>query len=112
MKPSPVIDWPPLEAGYIDEFGTIEAEVYLAAGMIWRQEEHCARAHLHDSQAGHRLLLRAAAAVSIKHQAPDQEIENLKSYLFQALKRLILDELRKANRRKELHSERAAELEP
>jgi DNA-directed RNA polymerase specialized sigma24 family protein len=91
--------WPPLESGYTDEFGWIDSEVYRVAGALWPFAENLARLRLHDSAAGQRLLLKAAAHVSRVFVERRQFIRNLRAYLFVTYKRLILEELEASTRR-------------
>jgi DNA-directed RNA polymerase specialized sigma24 family protein len=103
-------NWPPLETGYTDEFGPIDAEAYQVAGHLWRQAESFARSKLGDEANGLRLLLKAAAQVSrLRAQQPDQ-ITNLTAYLQQTYKRLVLAELEKENGHRQREEELAREL--
>lgn len=111
MEKLPEKEWPTIDSAYIDEYGQIQVEVYMAAGLILEKAKRFAQATLQDPQAGSRLLFRAAAIVSLKISDVDTEIEDLKGYLFQTYKNLVLDELRKENRRKEIQTERRVELE-
>lgn len=108
---SPESIWPAIDSAYTDEFGQIQVEVYMAAGEIRGKVERFAATTLQDSQTGLRLLFRAAAIVSLKLADADTHIEDLKGYLFQTYKNLVLDELRKENRRKEIQTARRAEIE-
>lgn len=90
--------WPPLESGYTDEFGWIDSEVYRAASALWPFAENLARLRLHDSAAGQRLLLKAAAHVSRVLVERRKHIRNLRAYLFVTYKRLILEELEESRR--------------
>lgn len=104
-------EWPAIDADFTDEYGQIQAETYMAAGAIWGSAKKLALLILQDSQAGSRLLFKAAVIVSLKRNEPGVQIDDLKSYLFQTFKNLLLDELRKENRRKEIQSEKRADLE-
>ena len=108
---SPDRAWPALESAYTDEYGQIQMEVYMAAGVIREKAERFALTTLQDSQIGSRLLFRAAAIVSLKMADADTHIEDLKGYLFQTYKNLVLHELRKENRRKEIQTEHRIELD-
>jgi DNA-directed RNA polymerase specialized sigma24 family protein len=103
-------EWPTIDSAYTDEYGQVQVEVYMAAGAIWNAARRFALLILQDSHAGSRLLLRATVIVSLKRTEPDAQIDDLTAYLFQTYKRLVLDELRKENRRKEIQAERRAEL--
>jgi DNA-directed RNA polymerase specialized sigma24 family protein len=111
LREWPEKEWPAIDSTYTDEYGQIQAEVYMAAGAIWEKVKRFAQATLQDPEAGSRLLFMAAAIVSLKTSDVDTQIEDLKGYLFQTFKNLVLDELRKENRRKEIQIERRAELE-
>jgi DNA-directed RNA polymerase specialized sigma24 family protein len=103
--------WPAIESAYADEYGQIQLEVYMTAGAIREKVERFAQATLQDPQVGSRLLFRAAALVSLKMADGDTHIEDLKGYLFQTYKNLVLHELRKENRRKEIQTEHRNELD-
>jgi hypothetical protein len=107
----PENEWPTIDSAYTDEYGQIQVEVYIAAGEIWEKVKRFAQATLQDPQVSSRLLFRAAAVVSLKISDVDTHIVDLKGYLFQTYKNLVLDELRKENRRKEIQTDRRAELE-
>jgi hypothetical protein len=101
MKDPPEREWPLIKSDYTDEYGQIQVEVYMAAGAIWDAARRFALLTLQDSHTGSKLLFRAAVIVSLKRTEPNVLIEDLKAYLFQTYKHLVLDELRKENRRKE-----------
>jgi hypothetical protein len=111
MEEPPEKEWPAIDSAYTDEYGQIQVEVHMAAGAVWEKGKTFAQATLQDPQVGSRLLFRAAAIVSLKVADVDTQIEDLKAYLFQTYKNLVLDELRKQNRRKVIQTERRAELE-
>lgn len=111
MEESPEKEWPAIDSDYTDEFGQIQAEIYLAAGAIWDSAKRFALLTLQDPQASSRLVFKAAVIVSLKQKNAGVQIDDLKAYLFQTYKHLVLDELRKENRRKEIQTERRAELE-
>jgi hypothetical protein len=93
MTRQAVNNFPPLEAAYTDEFGTIDPHVYQTAKEIWSPAERLAVELLHDSQKGLQLMMKAVAAVSrIRESTP---IGNLAAYLYRSYKRLILAELEK-----------------
>jgi hypothetical protein len=104
-------EWPTIDSAYRDEYGQIQVEVYMAAGAIWEEVKRFAEIMFQDREMGLRLLLRAAAIVSLKVSDVDTKIAGLKGYLFQTFKNLALDELRKENRRKKIQIERRAELD-
>jgi hypothetical protein len=111
MKEPPEREWPSIESDYTDEYGQVQVEVYMAAGAIWDAARRFSLFTLQDSHAGSKLLFRAAVIVSLKRTEPNVQIEDLKAYQFQTYKHLVLDELRKENRRKEIHAERRTELD-
>jgi DNA-directed RNA polymerase specialized sigma24 family protein len=104
-------EWPEIASGYVDEFGQIQVEVYVAAGAIWEKAKRFAQSTIQDTHAGSRLLIRAAAIVSMKRSGSDTQIDELQGYLFQTYKNLVLDELRKENRRKRIQTDLRMELE-
>jgi hypothetical protein len=97
MVESPQLQWPPIDSAYTDEFGVIDAEVYLAAAAVWQQAERFALSTLGDAPAGQRLMMKAAANVSRVRAAAPDPIQHLPSYLFQSYKRLVLAEVHKEN---------------
>jgi len=104
------LPWPHLSSAYTDEFGQIEADVYRAAGELWRLAETYSIKVLQDSQAGQRLLLRAVAIVSRVYQERPDQINNLKAYLYRTFKRLVLDHLEKENGHRRLEIENLSKL--
>ena len=102
--------WPQLETAYTDEFGHIEPEVYKAAGSLWSRAEKYALSTLGDAATGLRLMIRAVALVSRKHTAPQEPIANLRAYLFQTYKHLVLAELEKENGHRQRETEMQAEM--
>jgi hypothetical protein len=101
--------WPSLETGYVEEFGPVDPEVHRAAGDVWPRAEHVALDLLGDSGAGHRLLKRSVAAVSVLPRDRREKIRDLRGYLFQTYKRLVLAELEKMNGHRD-HDVEAAEI--
>lgn len=104
--------WPPLEEAYTDEFGLIQHEVYRAAGELWPQAERLARAQLGDEAAGLQLMLKAAAIISRKRVEQPDLIHDLKNYLFQTFKRLVLAELKKETGHRQRELEHATDITP
>ncbi len=96
--------WPTLDAAYTDEGGQVDPEVYEAAGTIWQHAERFATATIRDSAAGTRLLMKAVTIVSRRRAAPDIRIDDLRSFVFQVYKNLVLAELKKQNRRREIEA--------
>jgi hypothetical protein len=111
MKELPEREWPSIDSDYTDEYGQIQVEVYMAAGAIWEAARRFALITLQDSHTGSKLLFRAAVVVSLKWTELNVQIDDLKAYLFQTYKHLVLDELRKENRRREIQAERRIELD-
>jgi DNA-directed RNA polymerase specialized sigma24 family protein len=110
MSKRATLKWPPLDITYTDEFGDIDSEVYRAAGDLWPDAEAFALKVLHDSAAGLRLLLKAAAAVSRIKGQPDHRIDHLAAYLFQTYKRLVLAQAEKENARRLREAEKSADM--
>jgi DNA-directed RNA polymerase specialized sigma24 family protein len=99
------LSWPSLDEAYIDEFGVICPEVYLAAGELWPQAEKFINSKLYDRPAGMRLMLKAAAAVSRKCEEQPDQIRDLKAYLWTTFKRNIYEEAEKESRYQPLETE-------
>jgi DNA-directed RNA polymerase specialized sigma24 family protein len=96
------INWPPLKGAYVDEFGSIDPDIYQAAGEIWISwAEKFAFRTIHDEHAGLRLLLKSAADVSRARATQGEQIINLKAYLSIAYKRLVLERMERDNRHRE-----------
>lgn len=57
-------------------------------------------------------MLRAVAIVSRRRAAADVQIDNLRAYLFRVFKNLILAELKKHNRRREIEEHWDGHLAP
>jgi DNA-directed RNA polymerase specialized sigma24 family protein len=98
------IPWPPIEAAYTDEFGQVEMVVFKAAGDLWPRAERYSRQVLRDNQAGQRLLLQATAIVSRIYVERVDQISDLKAYLYQTFKRLVLAQLEKERGHRRLES--------
>src|SRR5436853_328263 len=105
-------NWPPLEAEYEDEFGAVDATIYGAAGEQWPAARRFARTTLGDEAAGLQLLIKATAIVSRRQVELEGEIDNPAAFLMLTFKRLVLGELKKRNRQRELEDERQVELLP
>ena len=89
--------WPSLEISYVEEFGPIDPRVHDVAADLWPAAKQLALNALGDSAAGYRLLKRAVAAVSAVSSDRRAGIRDLRAYLFQTYKRLVLAELEKLN---------------
>jgi len=99
MPNDPKIEWPVLEAGYQDQYGCINPKVYETAASLWPQAANFARFALHDTEAAHSLLMKAAASVTHTiNSARTDPIQNLSSYLFTSYKRLVIEEKRRQER--------------
>lgn len=72
-------------------------EVYEAARGLWRQAEDFVLRRLGDTADGQRLMCRAAASVSRQLSRQPDQIRDIKAYLRQTFKRLVLNELEKEN---------------
>lgn len=92
-----VCDFPPIETAYVDEFGTVDPEVYQTAKLLWSSAEHLAVRCLHDRHEGIRLMIKAVASVSRVRENAPTKIKNLRAYLYLSYKRLVLAELEKTN---------------
>jgi DNA-directed RNA polymerase specialized sigma24 family protein len=99
------IPWPVIEGAYTDMFGQIEVEVFRAAGELWPQAERYSRQALRDGQSGQMLLLQAAAIVSRIYVERVGQISDLKAYLYQTFKRLVLARLELERGHRRLESE-------
>jgi len=99
------IPWPSIKAAYTDEFGQVESDVFRAAGELWQQAEGYSRQVLRDGQAGQILLLQATALVSRVYVERSDQIADLKAYLYQTFKRLVLAKLEKERGHRRLASE-------
>jgi DNA-directed RNA polymerase specialized sigma24 family protein len=106
------INWPPLDAVYHDEYGTVDATIYSIAGEQWPMARRFAAATLGDEAAGLSLMTRAAAIVSRRRVELNDDIANPAAFLMLTFKRLVLGELKKRNRRRELESARHMERLP
>jgi DNA-directed RNA polymerase specialized sigma24 family protein len=91
-----------LNHSYTDEYGEIAANVLQAAEKISTPAESFALSTIHDADAGHQLMMKAAAKVTAKIKNDATLIQNLESYLFETYKRLIFETLRAENRRNEI----------
>lgn len=105
MTPQPMTAWPAVVTGYTDEFGTIDEEVYGAAGEIWPWAERRALALLHDGSEGERLLLKAAAAVSQVLSRQPGVVASPGPYLATTYRRLLAGAARTADRHRALERE-------
>ena len=105
-----MLEWPPLEEIYTDEYGEINPLVYRAAGELWPQARAFALAKLGDWAEGHRLLLQAVVSVSC--QNVDEDIRNLPDYLFSAYRHNVFAALKKTTRRQDLIEQHAEQLQP
>ena len=106
------VNWPPLDAVYDDEFGTLDAGIYAVAGSQWPAARGFAEATLGDAATGLNLMIKATAIVSRRQAELAGGIENPAAFLMFTFKRLVLGELKKHNRRRALESERQMELLP
>ena len=95
----------------MDEFGQIEADVYLVASELWGQAERYSIKVLQDAQTGQRLLLKAAALVSRINKESPAQIDNLKAYLYRTFKRLVLAQLETENGHRRLEVEHLSQFQ-
>jgi hypothetical protein len=98
-----VAQWPPLEDGYTDEFGPVAPDIYAAAGSVWPQAERFAATAIGDSSAGVTLLMQAAAQAS-RRRAEGGVLRNLRAYVFQSFKRIVLAQVQKEQGHRELEA--------
>ena len=80
---------------YMDEWGAIAPEVHRAAVALRKQAETFARATLHNEDAGHTLLAKAAVIVTRALNEHPGTISNVPAYLYKTYKRQVLAELEK-----------------
>jgi len=97
--------WPLLSTIYQDEYGSIDPDVYAAAGKLWPKVQSQLYRDQFPSDAGRTLMLRAAALVTRTLGSRIEQIENLHGYLWVAFRRLLVDEIE----RNILHSKLDAE---
>lgn len=100
---SPQIPWPVLNAPYLDELGSIDGDIYGAAGEIWPWAAAYSIAILGDEASGQLSLMKVCARITEKRAAGSIEIESLLPYLKTAFKREVLAQL-KQNRSVDLDS--------
>ena len=105
-----VINWPPLGAVYNDEFGFVDTAIYDVAGELWPVAQRFAQARLGDAALALRLMIKAVTIVSRRQAELQGGIENPAAFLRRTFERLVLAELQKRNRRRELEDELQTEL--
>jgi DNA-directed RNA polymerase specialized sigma24 family protein len=94
---------------YMDEWGAIAPEVHRAAVALRKQAEIFALATIHNEDAGHTLLAKAAAIVTRALNDHPGTITNVPAYLFQTYKRQVLAELEKEKSRERILVEHGGE---
>ncbi|HKQ73781.1 MAG TPA: hypothetical protein VJ810_08655 [Blastocatellia bacterium] len=94
---------------YIDEWGVIAPEVHRAALALHKQAEIFARVTLHNEDAGHTLLAKAAAIVTRALKERPGTITNIPAYLFKTYKRQVLAELEKERSHEQILVEHGGE---
>jgi DNA-directed RNA polymerase specialized sigma24 family protein len=99
-------EWDSIEGSYADEFGLVAPDVYACANEIRPQaRNHAARVLLdNDAARADTLLLKAAAQVTRAHSAEPGRIDDLRGYLFQTFRRILLAELEKDKNRRRFES--------
>jgi DNA-directed RNA polymerase specialized sigma24 family protein len=107
-----VIKWPPLDAVYNDEFGAVDPAIYDVAGELWPVAWRFTQAKLGDAALALQLMIKAVTIVSRRQAEMQGGIENPIAFLRRTFERLVLGELQKRNRRRELEDERLMELLP
>lgn len=103
-KEERVIQLPPLEDSFTDQFGEVDLDVYEAARAIWPIAERFAERVLFDAHLGMELVLKASSKVTAARKS-GTKIISLKYYLLQSFKHLVLAELEKENGRRRILSE-------
>jgi hypothetical protein len=94
--------WPDLEEPYQDEFGSVDPQVFKAAGQLWPAAERYARRALGDGSAGFPLMVRAVAIVSRIRAEAEANVRQLEPYLMTVYRRLVLAEIGKEQNRRKL----------
>ncbi len=105
-----ITNQPEIATAYIDEWGVVAPEVHEAAMALREHAKSYARATLHNEDAAHTLLAKAAVIVTRVLEDRPEQITNLKSYLFKTYKNLALTELEKEKSRERILAERAGEI--
>lgn len=98
----PIPPWPTISEDYIDEKGWIDAEVHNVAGAVWRIAEKLAEGVIHDPGAAQSLMMKAIAIVSRKRQEDPARLTNIKGYLFETFRHLLIEEREKRDRREQI----------
>jgi DNA-directed RNA polymerase specialized sigma24 family protein len=109
METTPT-SWPTIDSAYTDEDGSIDPVVYEMAGQVWPHAERLAVSVLRDQAAGMRVMMRAVAIVSRRRGEAGFDIKDLRPYLFRVYKNLVLGELKKQNRRRDLEEQWEGQL--
>jgi DNA-directed RNA polymerase specialized sigma24 family protein len=91
------------EGGYTDEFGFISAEVRTVLNDLLPAARGYALSTLQDREEGDRLLRKAAALVTRILKEPSVKINDLRAYLYQAFRRLALDEFQRERLHEQLN---------
>lgn len=91
---SPPLPWPVLNAPYLDELGSIDGDIYVAAGEIWPWAAAYSAATLGDEASGQLSLMKVCAKITEKRAAGSIEIESLLPYLKTAFKREVWAQLK------------------
>lgn len=106
-RPYPESDWGTLEIGYTDEFGAVALDIYEAARRAWPWAQGYAKRILNDTDdaRARTLLLKAAAQVTRARDEKAHRIKDLRPYLLQSFKRVVLAELQKDDNRRRLEAE-------
>lgn len=113
MAEHPDSSWPSIDEAYADVYGRIEPEVYEAAKALWPKAEALALGVLRDVAIGRELMMKAVANVSHVHTTRPAQIKEMKAYVFQSYKYLVLAELKKIRLHTNLeHEAYAMEPEP
>lgn len=92
---------PAIESDYLDEYGEIDREVYLAGTSIWPYACRFALKITTDEVRARDLMLRSIAKVSARKR-DRADIGNLERYLLLVYKRIVLEDLRRSRRFEQL----------
>ncbi|MDX6288642.1 MAG: hypothetical protein QOH42_441 [Blastocatellia bacterium] len=99
------IPWPEIQAGYDDEFGRVDPDVYNLAGTIWPLSQTHILRTINDYETGQRLLVKAVVLVSRKCIEQPDQMNNVRAYLFKTFYRLLLEELEKRSKHDQFDAE-------
>jgi RNA polymerase sigma factor (sigma-70 family) len=93
MGDSPQTNWPPFSEAHLDVEGSIDADIYAAAGELWPPAAALAESILHDEAAGQIALATVCVRITAARSKGRIQIKNLKAYIFRSYKHEILRQL-------------------